>query len=77
MTDENSNSNGKTWKLPDGIENYIEEGIMKTAAGAIGGAVLGSIFFRSGKGWRMACSALGAGAGVGSTLERAGAFRQK
>jgi hypothetical protein len=76
MSDENSN-NRNTWKLPDGIENYIEEGIIKTAAGAVGGAILGSIFFRSGKGWRMACSALGAGAGVGSTLERAGAFRQK
>lgn len=75
MADDNSNK--KSWKLPEGIEEHIETGILKTASGAIAGGILGAIFFRSGKGWRLASSALGAGCGIGSTLERAGVLRQK
>jgi uncharacterized protein YcfJ len=59
------------WKLPDGIEDHIESGIIKTAAGALAGGVIGAILFRSGSGMRSASVALGVGAAIGSTIERA------
>jgi len=59
------------WKLPDGIENHIEAGIIKTAAGAVAGGLVGAVLFKSGTGWRSASVALGVGAAIGSTVERA------
>mmetsp|Transcript_74 Transcript_74/g.78 ORF Transcript_74/g.78 Transcript_74/m.78 type:complete len:100 (-) Transcript_74:270-569(-) len=59
------------WKLPDGMEDYVEEGLIKTAAGAVVGGIVGAVIFRSGGGWRGASAAMGIGAGLGSTIERA------
>mmetsp|Transcript_15755 Transcript_15755/g.19208 ORF Transcript_15755/g.19208 Transcript_15755/m.19208 type:complete len:81 (+) Transcript_15755:44-286(+) len=59
------------WKLPDGIEDTIESGILKVAAGGLVGAVLGLGLFKSGKGWRSAGIAMGVGVAIGSTAERA------
>ena len=60
-----------TWKLPDGIEDYIEQGLVTTAAGAVIGGVVGAVLFKSGGGWRSASVAMGAGTGIGSTIQRA------
>ena len=60
-----------TWKLPDGIEVHIESGLIKTAAGAVAGGIVGAVLFKSGKGWRGASVAMGVGAAIGSTVERA------
>lgn len=60
-----------TWKLPEGIEDHIESGIIKAAAGAVAGGVVGAILFKSGSGMRAASMALGVGAAIGSTVERA------
>lgn len=59
------------WKLPEGIEDHIEAGLIKTAAGAVAGGLVGAVLFKSGKGWRSASVALGVGAAIGSTVERA------
>jgi len=59
------------WKLPEGIEDHIESGIINCAMGGIAGGLLGLVAFRSGGGWRGACAAVGVGVGLGSTLERA------
>lgn len=66
-----SDSPENTWKLPEGIENHIESGIIKATAGAVVGGVVGAIMFKSGSGMRSASMALGVGAAIGSTLERA------
>ena len=81
MSNNNNNNNNNeknpdasstgTWQLPDGIENVIESGIIKASVGAATGALLGTILFRSGKGWRSAGVAVGVGVAVGSTVERA------
>ena len=60
-----------TWKLPDGIEDHIESGIIKATAGVIIGGLTGVVLFRSGQGWRAASSAMGMGIGIGSALDRA------
>lgn len=60
-----------TWKLPAGIEDHIESGLIKSAVGATVGGVVGLVLFRSGKGWRAASAAMGVGVAVGSTVERA------
>jgi len=59
-----------TWKLPEGVENHIEDGLIKSAVGATVGGVFGMILFRSGGGMRSASVAAGVGAAVGSTYER-------
>lgn len=59
------------WKLPDGIEDHIESGLIKAAAGAVAGGLVGAILFKSGSGMRSASMALGVGAAVGSTVQRA------
>ena len=59
------------WQLPEGIENVIESGIIKASVGAVTGAVVGSLLFKSGNGWRSAGIAMGMGVALGSTLERA------
>ena len=52
-----------TWKLPDGIEDHIESGIIKATAGLVLGGFVGTVLFRSGRGYRFACAALGTGTG--------------
>lgn len=59
------------WKLPDGSEDHIYLGLVKGAAGVVAGAAFGAVLFRSGKGWRTASMAMGAGVALGSTVERA------
>jgi len=59
-----------TWALPDGIEDDIEQALVKTAMGAVAGGVAGLILFKGGKGTRAASIATGIGAGIGSTWER-------
>lgn len=61
----------QSWKLPEGIEDHIYSGIIKTGVGLVAGAAVGAVIFRSGKGWRTASMAAGAGIAVGSTVERA------
>eukprot|EP00934_Nitzschia_sp_Nitz4_P002279 Nitzschia sp. Nitz4//scaffold218_size35881//24670//25022//NITZ4_007797-RA/size35881-snap-gene-0.30-mRNA-1//1//CDS//3329542289//2279//frame0 len=58
------------WKLPEGIEDHIEAGLIKATAGIVVGGVVGMLMFRSGKGMRSACMATGLGVAAGSTLER-------
>jgi len=65
-----SPSSTSSWKLPEGIENHIEAGLIKTAAGVAVGGALGMIMFRSGKGMRAASIAAGVGVAAGSTYER-------
>jgi len=60
-----------TWKLPDGIEDHIESGIIKATAGAVVGGLAGALLFRSGHGWRAASAAMGVGIGIGSAVDRA------
>eukprot|EP00555_Chaetoceros_dichaeta_P003113 CAMPEP_0198249212 /NCGR_PEP_ID=MMETSP1447-20131203/794_1 /TAXON_ID=420782 /ORGANISM="Chaetoceros dichaeta, Strain CCMP1751" /LENGTH=77 /DNA_ID=CAMNT_0043933785 /DNA_START=62 /DNA_END=295 /DNA_ORIENTATION=- len=60
-----------TWKLPDGIEDHIESGIIKATAGAVLGGIAGVVLFRSGGGWRAASAAMGSGIGIGSAVDRA------
>lgn len=59
-----------SWKLPDGIENHLEDGILKAVVGVGVGGALGMLLFRSGKGWRSASVATGLGVAVGSTYAR-------
>ncbi|KAL7573529.1 hypothetical protein ACA910_008670 [Epithemia clementina (nom. ined.)] len=71
----NSGSIGKTdftptWKLPDGIEDYIESGILRSVVGMTIGGLTGLILFRSGGGYRSACIAAGFGTALGSTYQR-------
>ena len=74
-TTTNSGSSGSTaatWKLPDGIEDHLEAGLFKAAAGVAVGGSLGVLLFKSGnKGWRVASAAVGLGVAVGSTYARA------
>lgn len=70
-SDQHDKDTESQWKLPDGIENVIESGIVKATIGAGTGAVLGSLLFKSGKGWRSASIAMGVGVAVGSSIERA------
>ena len=71
-------SQGQTWKLPEGTEEALESGILKAAAGAVAGGLVGAVLFRSGNGMRAGSVALGVGVAVGSTVERAlsGEFTQ-
>ena len=59
-----------SWKLPDGIEDHLEDGILKAVVGMGVGGALGMLLFRSGKGWRSASVATGLGVAVGSTYAR-------
>jgi Domain of unknown function (DUF543) len=63
-------SNQRKWQLPTGIEDHIESGIIKLTAGILVGGTLGMLLFRSGKGWRSASMAAGAGVALGSTYVR-------
>jgi Domain of unknown function (DUF543) len=72
MTEESTASKAKstTWKLPDGIEDHLEIGLVKASAGIAVGGAIGLLLFRSGKGWRTASVATGLGMAVGSTYTR-------
>lgn len=70
MTEQPKSPN-TTWKLPDGIEDHIESGIIKATAGAVLGGLAGVVLFRSGGGWRAASAAMGSGIGIGSAVDRA------
>lgn len=59
-----------SWKLPNGIENHIEDGVIKMTAGVLIGGTLGMLLFKSGKGWRSASVASGLGVAIGSTYVR-------
>lgn len=61
----------QTWRLPQGIEDHIESGIIKTFSGAVIGGLVGVVMFKSGRGSRAASAALGIGVACGSILERA------
>lgn len=58
------------WKLPNGIEDHIEDGVIKMTAGILIGGTLGVLLFKSGKGWRSASIASGLGVAMGSTYVR-------
>ena len=67
----NSNdSHELQWKLPDNIEDHIEAGLMKAAAGSVAGAAAGALFFKSGKGYVGVMALAGVGVAIGSTVER-------
>lgn len=70
------NSSETTWKLPDGIEDHLEAGLIKTVVGAAAGGAVGMVLFRSGGGWRAASAAAGMGVAWGSTYERAVALKK-
>mmetsp|Transcript_17764 Transcript_17764/g.20357 ORF Transcript_17764/g.20357 Transcript_17764/m.20357 type:complete len:147 (+) Transcript_17764:93-533(+) len=59
-----------TWTLPIGIEDDIEQALLKTAMGVVAGGLLGVVFMRSGNGRRATAVATGLGVAVGSTYER-------
>ena len=59
-----------SWKLPDGIEDHLEDGLIKAAVCVTVGGALGMLLFKSGKGWRSAAVASGLGVAVGSTYSR-------
>jgi hypothetical protein len=58
------------WRLPIGIEDHIEDGVIKMTAGVLIGGTLGMLLFKSGKGWRSASIASGLGVAIGSTYVR-------
>lgn len=64
-------SKPQTWKLPEGIEDHIESGILKAISGAVIGGFVGLMMFKSGGGSRAASTAMGVGVACGSILERA------
>jgi len=66
-----------TWKLPNGIEQHLEAGLLKTAAGVAIGGALGMILFRTGSGYRQASVAAGVGVALGSTMERMAGYQNK
>eukprot|EP00523_Entomoneis_sp_CCMP467_P002030 CAMPEP_0168754514 /NCGR_PEP_ID=MMETSP0724-20121128/19545_1 /TAXON_ID=265536 /ORGANISM="Amphiprora sp., Strain CCMP467" /LENGTH=77 /DNA_ID=CAMNT_0008803005 /DNA_START=30 /DNA_END=263 /DNA_ORIENTATION=+ len=74
MSDETSNEDPQpfnpTWRLPDGIENHIESGLVKAAVGMTLGGVAGMMLFRPGGGYRIASIATGLGVALGSAYER-------
>jgi Domain of unknown function (DUF543) len=65
-----NSSSSSHWKLPDGIEDHLEDGVYKVLAGATAGGIVGLLLFKSGRGWRSASMATGVGMAIGSTLTR-------
>lgn len=63
-------SSKDSWRLPDGIEDHLEDGLFKAALGIAVGGALGMLLFKSGKGWRSAAIGSGLGVAVGSTYSR-------
>mmetsp|Transcript_1363 Transcript_1363/g.1835 ORF Transcript_1363/g.1835 Transcript_1363/m.1835 type:complete len:95 (+) Transcript_1363:179-463(+) len=60
-----------SWKLPDGIEDHLESGLVKAAVGMTLGGIAGMMLFRPGGGYRAASIATGLGIAFGSTYQRA------
>eukprot|EP00529_Nitzschia_sp_RCC80_P034470 CAMPEP_0113484256 /NCGR_PEP_ID=MMETSP0014_2-20120614/23866_1 /TAXON_ID=2857 /ORGANISM="Nitzschia sp." /LENGTH=99 /DNA_ID=CAMNT_0000377849 /DNA_START=35 /DNA_END=334 /DNA_ORIENTATION=- /assembly_acc=CAM_ASM_000159 len=67
---DSSSASSSSWKLPTGIEDDIEQALIKTVVGASVGGVVGMIMFRGGGGMRAASVATGVGVAAGSTYER-------
>jgi hypothetical protein len=65
-----ASSNIGNWKLPVGIEDHIENSILKMTVGVVVGGVVGMMLFKSGKGWRSTCIASGVGVALGSSYTR-------
>lgn len=57
-------------QIPESAIPHMESGLLKSALGATVGGVFGLVFFRGGKGWRMASVGAGVGVALGSTVER-------
>ena len=57
-------------QIPESAIPHMESGLLKSAVGATVGGVFGLVFFRGGKGWRMASVGAGVGVALGSTVER-------
>jgi hypothetical protein len=58
----------RTWKLPDGIEDHIEQGLLKLGGGIIVGGLFGLACLRPA--WRSTALVLGVGVAAGSTYAR-------
>jgi Domain of unknown function (DUF543) len=65
-----ASNNIGNWKLPVGIEDHIENSIIKMTVGVVVGGVVGMMLFKSGKGWRSTCIATGVGVALGSSYTR-------
>lgn len=57
-------------QIPKAAIPHLESAILKSAVGMTTGAVFGLVFFRGGKGWRMASVGAGLGVALGSSVER-------
>jgi Domain of unknown function (DUF543) len=57
-----------TWKLPDGIEDHIEQGLLKLGGGVIVGGLFGLAFLHPSS--RSTAVTFGIGVAVGSTYAR-------
>ena len=57
-------------QIPESVIPHMESGLLKSAVGATFGGIFGLVFFRGGKGWRMASVGAGVGVALGSTVER-------
>eukprot|EP00594_Rhizosolenia_setigera_P007338 CAMPEP_0178945622 /NCGR_PEP_ID=MMETSP0789-20121207/3834_1 /TAXON_ID=3005 /ORGANISM="Rhizosolenia setigera, Strain CCMP 1694" /LENGTH=95 /DNA_ID=CAMNT_0020625527 /DNA_START=210 /DNA_END=497 /DNA_ORIENTATION=+ len=70
-TDSQNNATSTiTWKLPDGIEEHIYDGLVNSALGIGVGGISGLGLLRSASGGKIGM-AMGLGVAVGSTVERA------
>lgn len=69
MTDEPSSSpQNHKWKLPDGIEDHLEQGLLKLGAGIVVGGLVGLACLRPA--WRSSAVLVGVGVAAGSTYAR-------
>ena len=57
-------------QIPEAAIPHLESTLLKSAVGLTTGAVFGLVFFRGGKGWRMASIGAGLGVALGSSAER-------
>ena len=57
-------------QIPESAIPHMESAILNSAVGAAAGGRFGLVFFRSGKGWRMASVGAGVGVALGSAVER-------
>ena len=57
-------------QIPEAVIPHLESALLKSAVGMTTGAVFGLVFFRGGKGWRMASIGAGLGVALGSSAER-------
>ena len=57
-------------QIPESAIPHMESGLLKSAGGAMVSGIFSLVFFRGGKGWRMASVGAGVGVALGSTVER-------